>query len=85
MSHITAQELPEGTRLYCTICGTSGIAINQQQADYFFNTHAHGNYGAGDLVHGLTHRMGMKHCTPCERRRQWLNRFMPNTGIRRRY
>lgn len=32
--------------------------------------------GAGDVVARATKAVGIKPCTPCERRRQWLNRWL---------
>lgn len=31
-------------------------------------------FGVGDVVHGVTHRLGVKHCAPCAKRKAALNK-----------
>lgn len=33
--------------------------------------------GAGDLVAKVTKAVGIKPCAPCQKRRQWLNKYFP--------
>ncbi len=35
-----------------------------------------GTVGAGDLVHKVTKKLGMHHCSECERRKAALNRLL---------
>jgi hypothetical protein len=31
-------------------------------------------FGAGDVLHGLTHRAGIKHCSKCAQKKEELNK-----------
>jgi hypothetical protein len=34
--------------------------------------------GAGDLLKILTTSVGIKPCSPCQKRQEWLNKALPN-------
>lgn len=66
----------------CGVCGAAGTASSAQQIEAFAGQHAEHqssptHYGAGDVIAGVTHRMGIKPCTPCEQRRRMLNGVLP--------
>lgn len=76
-------QLPNGTVIcQCDVCQQSAVANTAGHIEAFAGQHAQHqssptHYGAGDVIAGVTHRMGIKPCTPCEQRRRMLNGVLP--------
>lgn len=74
----------------CEVCSTVVTVDTPEQASRVAQSHqehrsaAPGHYGAGDAIAAATKAMGLSSCTPCEKRRQMLNGFLPRVFPRRR-
>jgi len=74
---------PGGLHARCNACGATAGPLAGPQLHQFAAGHrehrsaAPTHYGAGDAVAALTHAVGITPCTPCERRRQQLNGWLP--------
>ena len=73
----------------CEACNSVAYTPTQQHLQAFVESHkshyaSQGWMGAGDMVHAATGALGIKHCTPCEKRRRALNRLVPRIRKRRR-
>jgi len=69
--------------LVCQTCGAQHRG-SAPTADAFLATHSQhaSHYGAGDVIAGITNRLGIKPCTPCEARKQALNKMLPRVWRR---
>ncbi len=78
----------QGLVARCEVCGVQGAVGGYPQLDTFARAHrehqsaATGHYGAGDAVAAATKRLGLETCTPCEKRRQQLNGWLPRVWKR---
>lgn len=83
---IQVQPVRGGYHVTCSVCGVGGVT-HQQGAEQFVREHeahrsaAPGYMGAGDAVarvaKPVARAFGMEDCTPCEKRREALNRLVP--------
>jgi len=86
---VEANPSPEGITVHCTVCGALATVATPQQANQLALQHrehrspAPQHYGAGDAIAAVTGALGIKLCTPCEKRRQQLNGLLPRVWSRR--
>lgn len=68
--------------VYCEACGAQALATSRIDLNAFAMQHANhysepGWVGAGDAVHEAASALGIETCTPCEKRRRRMNRWLP--------